>query len=91
VVPSLSVSVSDFTPTGTGNLADVTLECPIAFGPRGSETTVNGYGFVLGSFPSNRSNHDFRQRRRVSAPPSQRQRLAFRRANCLMNARPERS
>src|SRR5262249_57045906 len=82
VVPTLSVSISDFTLTGTGNLADPTPECPIAFSPRGSEAARNGYDFALGSVPSNRSNPDFRQRRRVSARPSQRQRRAFRRADC---------
>jgi hypothetical protein len=52
VVPTLSVSIGDFLVAHGANVADPTPACPMAFGPRGSEAAVNGYGFMPGASPA---------------------------------------
>ena len=77
MVPTLSFRISDFTLADTGHLVVPAPEYPMAFGPAGGEVAASNCGFTLGPFLSNRSNHDFKQRSRVIAPPRD-QRLRFR-------------
>jgi hypothetical protein len=82
VVPTLSFSISDFTVGDTGSLAVVTPQSPTAFSSGGSLTTVNGRGFCVGTFPSNRAHHDFKQRGRASMAPPAVQRRGFCSGKC---------
>jgi hypothetical protein len=72
MVLTLSFGISDITLADTGNLAVPTAAYLVR--PAACLAAVNGYGFTLGPFRSNRAKHDFKQRSRVSAAPSRLQR-----------------
>jgi hypothetical protein len=69
MVPTPSLDIGDFTPADTGNLAGPMPECRTAFRSGGRLAAVNGQDFT---------NHDFKQRRRVSAAVPLGQRRGFR-------------
>jgi hypothetical protein len=67
MVPTVSLRISDFTLTGTGDLAVRRPEWPIALSPGGSQDAVNGYGSPSTPFPSHCSKHQFKQQSRMDA------------------------
>ena len=67
MVQTLSLGRSDVSPVDMGKAAVPTPEYPEAFGPDDSLTAANDHGPTREHFPSNRSNHDFKQEPRASA------------------------
>jgi hypothetical protein len=65
MVPTFSLGMREFTLAESGSLAAPTPQCPMAFRPGGGLAAVKGYG--LRPFPGISSNHDCKQRSRVSA------------------------